>query len=198
MKRSHASLAALLLLVPVLASAQKQQYIDDEITVTVRDAPRNDATFLGTVRSGDRVTVLESLGPQSFAKIRTTDGREGWITARFLTDEPAARDAFEGVRRELSQAQTRIKSLERDLAQAQNDLQKARPALELAQENDRLRAQIVELERGAEQIEQRFNEQKARRRTMLTGAGLVGGGTLLGLILPWIGRNSRRRRWGDF
>lgn len=198
MKRSHASLAALLLLVPVLASAQKQQYIDDEITVTVRDAPRNDATFLGTVRSGDRVTVLESLGPQSFAKIRTTDGREGWITARFLTDEPAARDAFDGVRRELSQAQTRIKSLERDLAQAQNDLQKARPALELAQENDRLRAQIVELERGAEQIEQRFNEQKARRRTMLTGAGLVGGGTLLGLILPWIGRNSRRRRWGDF
>ena len=170
MKCSHASLAALLLLVPVLASAQKQQYIDDEITVTVRDAPRNDATFLGTVRSGDRVTVLESLGPQSFAKIRTTDGREGWITARFLTDEPAARDAFDGVRRELNQAQTRIKSLERDLAQAQSDLQMARPALELAQENDRLRAQIVELERGAEQIEQRFNEQKARRRTMLTGA----------------------------
>lgn len=198
MKRSHASLAALLLLVPVLAPAQKQQYIDDEITVTVRDAPRNDATFLGTVRSGDRVTVLESLGTQSFAKIRTTDGREGWITARFLTDEPAARDAFDGVRRELNQAQARIKSLERDLAQAQSDLQKARPALELAQENDRLRAQIVELQRGAEQIEQRFNEQKARRRTMLTGAGLVGGGTLLGLILPWIGRNSRRRRWGDF
>lgn len=198
MKRSHAFLAALLLLAPVLASAQKQQYIDDEITVTVRDGPRNDATFLGTVRSGDRVTVLESLGPQSFAKIRTTDGREGWITARFLTDEPAARDAFDGVRRELSQAQTLIKSLERDLAQAQSDLQNARPALELAQENDRLRAQIVELERGAEQIEQRFNEQKARRRTMLTGAGLVVGGTLLGLILPWIGRNSRRRRWGDF
>lgn len=198
MKRSHASLAALLLLVPALVSAQKQQYIDDEITVTVRDAPRNDATFLGTVRSGDRVTVLESLGPQSFAKIRTTDGSEGWITARFLTDEPAARDAFEGVRRELNQAQTRIKSLERDLEQAQSDLQKARPALELAQENDRLRAQIVELQRGAEQIAQRFNEQKARRRTMLTGAGLVGGGTLLGLILPWIGRNSRRRRWGDF
>lgn len=198
MKRSHASLAALLFLVPVLASAQKQQYIDDEITVTVRDAPRNDATFLGTVRSGDRVTVLESLGPQSFARIRTTDGSEGWITARFLTDEPAARDAYDGVRRELGQAQARIKTLERDLEQAQNDLQKARPALELAQENDRLRAQIVELQRGAEQIEQRFNEQKARRRTMLTGAGLVVGGTLLGLILPWIGRNSRRRRWGDF
>lgn len=198
MKRSHAPLAALLFLVPVVAAAQKQQYIDDEITVTLREAPRNDAAVLGSVRTGERVSVLESLGPQSFARIRTGDGREGWITARFLTDEPAARDAYDGVRRELAQAQSRIKTLESELAQAQAELQQARPALELAQDNDRLRAQIVELQRSADQVEQRFNEQKARRRTMLTGAALVGGGTLLGLILPWIGRNSRRRRWGDF
>ncbi|MDD3761905.1 MAG: TIGR04211 family SH3 domain-containing protein [Nevskiales bacterium] len=187
-----------LLAMPTLAAAEKLQYIDDEISVTVRDAPRNDATYLGVVKSGDRVTLIESLGPQSFAKIRTENGTEGWVTARFLTDEPAAKDALISVRRELSQAQSRIRSLETDLKTAQSELQKAGPALELATENDRLRAQITELQRGAEEVRQRYNEQKARRRTMLTGAGLVGAGILGGLILPWLGRHSRRRRWGDF
>ncbi len=187
-----------LLAMPTLAAAEKLQYIDDEISVTVRDAPRNDATYLGVVKSGDRVTLIESLGPQSFAKIRTENGTEGWVTARFLTDEPAAKDALSSVRRELSQAQSRIRSLETDLKTAQSELQKARPALELATENDRLRAQITELQRGAEEVRQRYNEQKARRRTMLTGAGLVGAGILGGLILPWLGRHSRRRRRGDF
>lgn len=191
-------LIAAALLLPAAAVAQKQQYIDDEISVSVRDAPSNDATYLGIVKSGDRVTVLESLGPQSFAKVRTEDGREGWITARFLTDEPAAGVALEGVRKELTQAQAKIRTLERELATAQGELQKARPALELAGENDQLRAQIDGLQRSAAEVERRFNEQKAWRRTMLTGGALVGAGVILGLLLPWIGRTSRRRRWGDF
>ncbi|MEW6167742.1 MAG: TIGR04211 family SH3 domain-containing protein [Pseudomonadota bacterium] len=192
-----AVLALLALYTPVLL-AQKQQYIDDEISVTLRDAPSNDAAFLGAVKSGDRVTVLESLGPQSFARIRTADGKEGWITARFLTDEPAAIDALNSVRRELDQAKSRIRSLEADLEKAQAELQQARPALDLAQENDQLRMQISELQRGAQEVERRFNEQKAWRRTMLTGGALVGAGVFLGLLLPWIGRTSRRRRRGDF
>lgn len=191
-------LFAAALWVPLFAHAEKQQYIDDEISVSVRAEPRNDAEFLGLVKSGDRVTVLESLGPQSFARIRTAEGREGWITARFLTDEPAAGVALDGVRRELAQAQARIRTLESDLQKAQGELEKARPALELAGDNDRLRAQIDDLQRGAAEVERRFNEQKAWRRMMLTGGALVGAGVIVGLLLPWLGRTSRRRRWGDF
>jgi SH3 domain protein len=198
MKSPRTAVLALLALYTPVLLAQKQQYIDDEISVTVRDAPSNDAAFLGVVKSGDRVTVLESLGPQSFARIKTTDGKEGWITARFLTDEPAAIDALNSVRRELDQAKSRIRSLESDLEKAQTELEQARPALELAGENDQLRIQISELQRGAQEVERRFNEQKAWRRTMLTGGALVGAGVFLGLLLPWIGRTSRRRRWGDF
>lgn len=196
--RQSIPLALLLALSSPVIAQERQQYIDDSITVTIRDAPRGDAAYLGTVRSGDRVAVLESLGTQSFAHIRTADGREGWITARFLTDRPAARDALDGVRRELAQAQARIRELERDLGKAQADLQQARPALDLAQENERLRAEIAGLQRASEDVRRRFNEQRARRQTLLTGAGLVGGGVLLGLLLQWLGRNTRRRHWGDF
>lgn len=192
-------LAAAFLPLSGFATAQnKQQYIGDEITVTIRDAPRNDATYLGMLKSGDRVTVLESLGEASFAKIRTSTGKEGWITARFLTDRPAAREALNGVQSELKTAQARIAELEGNLSTAQGNLAQARPALELAQENDRLREQIRMLETQALDAEQRYNAQKASRRTMVTGGSLVGAGILLGLLLPWIGASRKRRRRGDF
>ncbi|WP_370305132.1 TIGR04211 family SH3 domain-containing protein [Sinimarinibacterium flocculans] len=185
------------LLAPVHAQ-ERTQYVSDVISLTLRDGPANDATYLGTIKSGDRVTLLESLGEQSFARIRTEDGREAWVTARYLSDEPAARDLLDDVRRELADARSRIRALEAQLADAQSSLAQARPALELAGENDQLREQIDALQRSAQEAEQRFNEHKARRRTMLTGAALVGAGTLFGLILPWMLRSSRRRRWGDF
>jgi SH3 domain protein len=183
---------------PALHAAEKTQYIDDEISVTVRDAPRNDAGYLGVVRSGDRVTVLESLGPESFARVRTDSGTEGWITARFLSDDPAAKDQLGSTQQALNTAEGRIKELEQALSQAQGSLDKARPALELAQDNDRLKGEIAELQRASEEVKARYNEQKARRKTMLTSAGLVGVGVLCGLILPWLGRTGRRRRYGDF
>ncbi len=190
---------AVALIPPAFAFAQdKQQYISDEITVTVRDAPRNDATYLGLLKSGDRVTVLESLGDASFARVRTPTGKEGWITARHLTDRPAAREALSTLQRDLKTAQARIAELEGSLNTAQGDLAQARPALELARENDQLRAQISELQRAAQQAEQSIKEQKASRKTMATGGVLVAVGIFLGLVLPWIGSSRKRRRWGDF
>ncbi|MDP9141802.1 MAG: TIGR04211 family SH3 domain-containing protein [Pseudomonadota bacterium] len=192
-------LLAVALFPPAFAFAQdKQQYISDEITVTVRDGPRNDATYLGMLKSGDRVTVLESLGEASFARVKTSTGKEGWITARFLTDRPAAREALNAVQRDLKTAQARIAELEGSLNTAQGNLAQARPALELAKENDQLRAQISELQRAMQETELRFNEQKASRKTMATGGVLVAAGIFLGLLLPWIGSSRKRRHRGDF
>lgn len=185
-------------LIPPAHAQDKQQYIDDEITVTIRDAPRNDATYLGTIKSGDRVTVLESLGDASFARVKTSTGKEGWITARYLTDRPAAREALNGVQRDLKTAQTRVAELEGELSAVQGNLAQARPALEMAQENDQLRAQITALEQQAQEAERRYDVQKTSRRTMVTGGSLVGAGIFLGLVLPWLGGMRKRRRWGDF
>ncbi len=178
------------------AADERQQYIADDISVTIRNKPSNDAESVGAVKSGARVTVLESLGADSFAHIRTADGRDGWITARFLSDQPAAKEQLVLLRQQLDQAHSQAQSLQRDLDAAQQQLAKARPALEMAGENDKLRATIAQREQQVGAFEQQFDAEKARRETLLTGGILVGCGMLLGLLLPWMG--SRKKRHSDF
>src|ERR1700746_3057110 len=91
------TMLALALAAP-LAVAQgdlRPHYISDDVTVSLRDQPGTDAPTQGTVRSGDRVTVLQSQGAGSFARVRTADGREGWLPERYLADTPAARDRLD-------------------------------------------------------------------------------------------------------
>lgn len=213
MKLRHLSL---LLLLPASALAQKQQYINDQITVSLRDGPRNDATFLGLLKSGDAVTVLENLGEQSFAKVRTADGREGWVTSRFLTDEPAAASLLADARGSLDKAQARIGSLEQELADARAELlkkvqpvQQEQPAasapppppppsdVELTRQNAVLRAQLAEAQRRAHKAPPPAGSDEERRNLMLTGGLLLGAGVTLGMLLQWIA-GRRRRHWSDF
>ena len=177
-------------------SAGKQQYISDEISVTIRQKPSNDAESLGVVKSGARVSVLESLGGDSFTHIRTSDGRDGWITSRFLSDQPAAKDQLTLLHQQLDQAHTQTQSLQHDLDAAQQQLAKAKPALEMAGENDKLRATIAQREQQVGALEQQFDAEKARRETLATGAVLVGAGIFVGLLLPWLG--GRKKRRSDF
>ncbi len=193
-----ALLFAQLLVAPALhAQSSKPQYISDEISVSIRERPSNDAPSLGTIKSGMRVTVLETLGPDSFTRIKTTDGREGWITSRFVSPEPAAKDQLLQLRKDLGEANSRAQSLQSELDAAKLQLQKAAPAFELAGENEKLRAAMAEAERGAAELRGRYDEESQRRKTLVAGAALVGGGILLGLILPWLGR-GKKRRYSDF
>jgi SH3 domain protein len=198
MKRTALTLAPLLALAATVATAESQRYIDDEIAVTVRAGPSNNADYLGVVRSGDEVTLIESMGPESFARIRTASGTEGWVTARFLTETPAAATRLAAVESALEASEAEAKTLQATLTDVSDELAALKPAAELAEDNAALRARIAELERDNAEVVQRYSEQKSRRKNMLTAAGLIGAGVLGGLVLPWLGRSTRRRRYSDF
>lgn len=198
MKRTALTLAPLLALAATVATAESQRYIDDEIAVTVRAGPSNNADYLGVVRSGDEVTLIESMGPESFARIRTASGTEGWVTARFLTETPAAATRLAAVESALEASEAEAKALQATLTDVSDELAALKPAAELAEDNAALRARIAELERDNAEVVQRYSEQKSRRKNMLTAAGLIGAGVLGGLVLPWLGRSTRRRRYSDF
>lgn len=178
-------------------NASTTQYISDEISVAIREAPRNDASTVGIIKSGARVTVLETLGPESFARIRTADGRTGWITARFLTAQPAAATRLGEIRGELDATRQQLRTAENELSAARSQLEKARPAFELSQENERLKAAATQHGHEMTELQLRYDAARQQRKTLMAGAGLLGGGVILGLLLPMLLR-GRRRRYSDF
>src|SRR3546814_12284827 len=70
-------LFALIFAVPLAYAEGTPQYITDDVSVTLREAPRNDAASIGVLHSGDKVTMLETLGEQSFARVRPSAGAVG-------------------------------------------------------------------------------------------------------------------------
>jgi SH3 domain protein len=175
----------------------RPQYISDDVTVSLRDRADTDAATNGTVHSGDRVSVLESKGAGSFARVRSADGREGWIPERYLTPTPAARERLEAVQKQLEDAQAQVQSIKLQFDVAQQQLAQVKPAVEMAAQNDQLRSKLESAERELNSYRGRDEEDFQRRQTLLYGGGLVAGGLLFGLILPWLTR-QRRRRYSDF
>ena len=119
----NSAVAALSLSV-VLSAAAEDLFVSDVINLSIRERPANDAGVIGQVSSGESVEVLESLGPQSFTRIRDANGREGWVTSRYLTPEPAARVQLEKAEAALAKSNRALSTLQVEFEAAQARLAK--------------------------------------------------------------------------
>ena len=154
---------ASMLLVAQSAAAQTL-YVDDRLQIGLHEAPSVASIIKQLVASGTALEVLER--NEQMTRVRTADGAQGWVDARFLVEQPPGRTRAQDLERELAgaqgalaDAQARIVALEQrapdsgasDAASgtdaAQNIPSDAlREMQALAQENQRLKQQLAELE----------------------------------------------------
>lgn len=196
-------------------------YVVDEFEITMRSGKSTGHRITQMLNSGERLEVLERDTTAGYAHVRSPNGQEGWVLLRHLSSQPAARDQLVEARRqlealqagtlteELNSAHQTIATLEAEnqeltdtrdrLRQELDDLAlRAAEPIKLAQQNDRYRQQIreqQELEQGLRD-ENRQLRSAEQRRWFVTGALVVGAGILLGLILPKL-RFQRRKRWNE-
>jgi hypothetical protein len=81
-----AQLAALMILAPLHA---EPLYVVEQLVVNVNSAPDASGERIATVKSAERVELLERAGEQ--VHVRLASGREGWIRASYLTAEEPLR-----------------------------------------------------------------------------------------------------------
>jgi hypothetical protein len=64
----------------------KGMYVRDWIVITLRSAPNESSSAMGTASTNDLVEVLEE--GNGWVRIQTKDGKEGWVAGRFLSAQP--------------------------------------------------------------------------------------------------------------
>jgi SH3 domain protein len=217
-------LLTLMLLVCIAGTALAEtRYVSDRLEITLRTGTSTQHSIVRMLPSGMRLEVLESDPGSGYSRVRTPDGTEGWVLARYLMEQPAARDRLAAATERAATLDLRVTDLaaqvealgaERDALQAQRDgleselnevrseLERIRrvsaSAVELDNANRELRTRVAAAEQAGTLLRAEIAELKrnTQRDWFVAGAGVLLLGLVLGIVLPRI-RWRRRSGWGD-
>lgn len=167
-----------LLALPVFA---EQVYVDDTLRVLVRSTPDSRKSPVTTVVSGDKLEVLEREGDDD-VKIRTEDGDEGWLKARYITDETPPRQVLAELQKKHEELQKETVGLrESNRRLGETSARQSQTIESLQAERDRLKGERDTLQTSIEQREQ--SKESDQRNKILTLAGALLFLFVLGYVL---------------
>jgi len=177
----------------------KTMFITDRIEVGVRSGIGIEQKFVASVKTGDRVEVLE--GDQNWTKVKLPHGAVGWVATRFLVDQvrtattmdPKTQEELKGVKDHnlalLKENEEGKKAL-RDL-QHEKQSREAPELNQLKARNDQLEKQMNELKQQATSNQQRGKNQHLNEQIwwFLAGSGVL----FVGLILGWLASRGKKK-----
>lgn len=202
------------------AEAKKTQYVSDELVINMRSGKGTGFKIIKIVKSGTPLTVLSS--NSGYAEVITPSGVKGWVLTRFLINHPVAREQLAKAQKDVAEMTIKYNSMsnelntlktERDiLSRSENDLLGNKEALnvelsklkkiaarpmQLEKENDQLRNDLVKIETNMRLLMQEYQilEDNTERDWFMTGAAVLFGGMILGLIFPKLGSAQKRANW---
>ena len=189
------------------------RYIIDELSVNMRKGMGTDYAINAILNSGDNVTVLSDDAKSGYSKVRTADGKVGYILTRFLSREAPGRIQAERMRSELEtlkqknaelqqslesqqanmgqiESQKTQVSEERDKLQSRLDWIEEASAntVQIAEENQKLREQLLAIESEITNLRQENHEMKTLHQGQKVGAIILG----IGLVIGWLFGRFRR------
>ena len=155
------SLLALACATSIMAAPQNA-WISDELRTAVYDKPGSDAKFLGTLRSGEPVQLLDKNG--DYVRVKTND-ISGWVSARSIMDTPSVQSRYAEAQQQLDQLQSRAQSLQSTTDNQNQTLDTLKNRVEALQNAEQqARDELVALQRAsgnAIAIDQRNRELQA-------------------------------------
>jgi SH3 domain protein len=206
------------------AARADTRYVSDQLEVTLRAGESTRYKIVRMMPSGTPLEVLSVNESTDYARVRTEDGTVGFVLERQLQEEPVARtriaemetrlkelqqepDALTArlaaLQSEHADLQSRYQGLERDKQRIEQEYATIRHAsanvVDITSDRERLRIQVAELtrERADLQQENRDLKNQTDQRWFMIGAGVLGGGVLIGLLLPHLRLRRRKSSWGS-
>ncbi len=199
-------------------------YVADDYNLTLWSSPSYTAK-LKSLPTGTPLTTLSEMSSHTgFVKVRTIDGTEGYIKAKYTKKEAPEHDRDDIAAKNIAALQGQISSLEGELKAAKetitpgttleqslaterdklsrelNELKKiSGSAVQLKSERDELQERFVSVERDLQQVklENQALLDTANQDWFLYGGMLALVGVLLGFILPKLSW-KRKSSWDSY
>jgi hypothetical protein len=94
-------------------------FVIDQLVVNVTSAPGGEGDRVTTLKSGDRVEVLERQGDDT--QVQLANGNQGWVKSSYLSADPP-------LQRRLQERAAEIEKLKQNVTRLEAQLAAARPA----------------------------------------------------------------------
>ncbi|MDH3870837.1 MAG: TIGR04211 family SH3 domain-containing protein, partial [Gammaproteobacteria bacterium] len=78
------------------------RYVSDSLEITMRSGKSTSHGIIRMLRSGTPLNVLETDNDSGYSRVRTRDGKTGWVLSRFLMKGQAARDKLAAAEKKLA------------------------------------------------------------------------------------------------
>lgn len=106
-------LFSLLLLVPLFflqTAAADTRYVGDQLIITMRQGKSTKHKIIKTLKTGTPLEILEE--DESYLKVRTTDGVEGYVLKQYISSNPPRTQRIEELEMLNSTLQNKISNLD--------------------------------------------------------------------------------------
>ncbi len=201
--------------------AAESVWVSDQFEIMLRTGPSTSNAIERVLRSGTKLESLETDTESGYSRVQTSGGTEGWVLTRYLMGEPSAREQLLRLSGQLTSATERGSSMTSQLSAIEGEQRNATQRIrELESERDRLQTELAEIKRTAANVLSIDSQNKSLRQQLtdaemmvgvledenealgsrrarywfVTGALVLFGGMILGLILPRM-KFQRRSRY---
>jgi SH3 domain protein len=141
----------ILLSVSVRAAYADRRYVSDMLIITLRTGQGQEYKVIKTLKTDTPVEVLEE--SESYLRVRTDEGEEGWVAKQYITPEVPKSLIIEGLKEETNKLNARVEELEKDQASLLEQFEVA---------TQRHGAKVEELEKNAGNSNQEASRLKIK------------------------------------
>lgn len=195
--------ALITLAAPVHAEepASDARWVSDSLSTYVRSGPTDGHRIVGSLKSGQKVSLVTSQG--NYSQVRGQSGDLVWILSSDLQALPGQSERLPQLDQQVADLSDQLKTIDdswKSRVQGMQETLDSRKALidELETRNKGLNEQLAEAQSNLRDTQARLGDENKQvmMRYMVYGGSIAGAGLLLGLILPALTRGRKRNdRW---
>jgi SH3 domain protein len=199
------SLIAALIALAVPAHAEEPasdaRWVSDSLSTYVRSGPTDGHRIVGTLKSGQKVSLVASQG--NYSQVRGQSGDLVWILTGDLQAVPGQNERLPQLDAQVAELSGQLKTIDdswKNRVQGMQETLDSRKALidELESRNKALNEQLAQSQSTLRDTQARLGDENKQvmMRYMVYGGSIAGAGLLAGLILPALTRGRKRNdRW---